>query len=534
MYANIEDLVAAHIATAAMYASPAAAAIGNVTNKLEHTRQAGAFSISPTRGVYGELTYAGPRTSLVLRDDAYFDTYPIGGRCLKGTLHDLTKVTLLHCVTTRVPATATKGIERYYLAEVFPHFIVHGDRQITNEEKVITGVQFLVDDAPTLFYDFDAFGTLIDARPLINDVVGAASRELDKLPGRGREIQIGPEPAILYFTGKREILSSQTVLGRVHASHHTSRSFGGPAGVFIKSKIFTTIAFEDPCSFDDSINHTMALLRLFGLLVGRPQNVLSLQVLAKSEDETPCMLDVYWSMPPKRKASDTLRPDPVDVLINGGTQPDNFARVLSNWLSRDGAWRDARVRFSSCFAEQQHYTIDRLIGSANMFDILPSSAVPADATLSEELKSAKEACTNICRDLPTSPERDTLLSALGRVGKSTLKSKIRHRARLVVDAAGERFPDICTVTDEAVNCRNYYVHGGEPRFEYENHLEVRQFFTDTLEFLFAASDLIEAGWDAKSWCARPTTMSHPFNRYRINYAENLFTLQSLLASERAR
>jgi hypothetical protein len=55
------------------------------------------------------------------------------------------------------------------------------------------------------------------------------------------------------------------------------------------------------------------------------------------------------------------------------------------------AWDDARLRFSNSFAEQQRYGIERLIGSANMFDILPSSAVPSAVPLTEELKAAKEA-----------------------------------------------------------------------------------------------------------------------------------------------
>jgi hypothetical protein len=54
------------------------------------------------------------------------------------------------------------------------------------------------------------------------------------------------------------------------------------------------------------------------------------------------------------------------------------------------------------------------------------------------------------------------------------------------------------------------------------------FFTDTLEFVFATSELIEAGWDIEAWYKPGTTMSHLFAGYRINYAENLANLKSLL------
>jgi hypothetical protein len=492
------------------------------------------FAVSPHRTVYGELTYAGRRTSLRLRDAAYFDTYPIEGGCLKGTLHDLTKVTLLHCRTTPLPGNVRNGTEGYYFAKVFPHFVVHGDRQITNDEKAITEVQFLVDDASTIFYDFDAFGTLIDARPLIGEVIAAVRREREKWPGPPRDIRVGPHPAILYFTGTHEILAVETVLGKIHASHRTSHSVGGPDGVSVKSKIFTGITFKDPRSFDDTVDCVLALLRFLELVVGRPENVLSLQVHVTPEGDIPCILDVYWSMPPKREGSGGESPQPRDTLVNGGMQPDQFAHVLRNWLGRDESWRDARLRFSNCFKEQNRYSIDRLVGAANMFDILPDCAAPRTVELSEELTSAKARCKETFKGLPASPERESIPNARGRVRKSALKDKIRHRAKLLVSAAGDRFPELTTVTDEAVNCRNYYVHGRGPRFQYGSHLEVCNFFTNTLEFLFAASDLIEAGWDVKAWCETPTSMSHPFGRYRVGYLENLRRLKSLIPQSRAK
>jgi hypothetical protein len=189
------------------------------------------------------------------------------------------------------------------------------------------------------------------------------------------------------------------------------------------------------------------------------------------------------------------------------------------------------MRFDNSFAGQRRYTIDRLVGSANMFDILPSSAVPPEVELSVELRAARAACRYIFLALPTSPERDSVLSALGRVGKSNLKQKIRFRAQRLVDAMGDRFPDLLRVTDEAVNCRNHYVHGTEPCFNYNENFSAVVFLTETLEFVFAASDLIEAGWDAKVWAEGLTSMSHRFAAYRVNYRERLRGLVALLAND---
>ncbi len=378
-----------------------------------------------------------------------------------------------------------------------------------------------MDDASTLFYDFDAFGSLIDARPFIEQISHAN--------GLDRDITTGPDPQILYFTGKREIFATDTVLGRVSASHNPTHSVGGPDGVSLKNTIVVTIAFRETVTFGQMIDHTYTLLRYLGILVGRPQNLLRLNLRIECDDERPGFLQVYWSMPPKRGPyHEEQRPHPADVLLDAVRQPDAFSRILKSWLERQQAWHDARLRFSNSFAQQQEYSIERLIGAANMFDILPSSAAPPDAELSEELKCATKSCRTIFKKLPHSLERESVLNALGRVGKSALKHKIRHRGQFIFDTAGQRFPDIFNVTDEAVNCRNHYVHGSQPRFDYSNQFDIVIFFTDTLEFLFAASDLIEAGWDVKAWSETLTSMSHPFGRYRVNYADNLRELQALL------
>ena len=55
-------------------------------------------------------------------------------------------------------------------------------------------VHFVIDDATTLFYDFDAFGLVLNPRPYFDTIAHAN--------GLDREIPTGPNPVILYFTGK--------------------------------------------------------------------------------------------------------------------------------------------------------------------------------------------------------------------------------------------------------------------------------------------------------------------------------------------
>ena len=164
-----------------------------------------------------------------------------------------------------------------------------------------------------------------------------------------------------------------------------------------------------------------------------------------------------------------------------------------------------------------------------MFDILPDSAVPADVEVHPNLRKAVDDARAAFRALPETAERDSVLNILGRVGKAALKHKIRHRAKLIAqswDGFSER--DLFMITDEAVNCRNHYVHGSPGSFDYSRHTNMLFFLTDTLQFVFAASDLIEAGWDLRAWGLRMTTLYHPFARYRIGYSENLGALKALL------
>jgi hypothetical protein len=117
---------------------------------------------------------------------------------------------------------------------------------------------------------------------------------------------------------------------------------------------------------------------------------------------------------------------------------------------------------------------------------------------------------------------------LERLGKPALKHKVRYRAQRLEEIGNEWFLDLYKVTDEVVNCRNHYVHGATSSFDYDRNFDLVTFFTNTLEFVFAVSDLIEAGWDFRAWASRGTTMSHPFGSYRVNYRFGLGRLREAL------
>jgi hypothetical protein len=346
----------------------------------------------------------------------------------------------------------------------------------------------------------------------------------------GRKIEIGEHPFLFYFTGRYEIFSAETVLGKISAGHGISYTHPGPTGIHVQNTIRLNIAFPIEHTVDQAIVAVIDTLRFLEMIAGRPQNIMELVFrLSASTNERPKILDAYWCLPPRRDQDDDSRkPHPGDLPLQAGSDPDKFATILVGWLERHDEWRSARARYATASAHQNRYDTDRLVGAANMFDIMPASAYPTFVGLEPSLEGARDAARRAFKALPSSSERDSVLNALGRIGKPTLKHKIRSRVRLITDTVGAKFPDLELVADQAVDCRNFYVHGTPGKFSYEAHADQTMFFTDTLEFVFAASDLIMAGWDIAKWITQGTTMSHPFGRYCVDYAGHLAELKKLL------
>lgn len=487
----------------------------------------GRFEVEPGRSVHGELTVAGDKTQLYLRDDDFFHVGEEGARAVRGVLHDLTKVTAIACNVSG-PGSGWRNEEGFTFAHLFPHFVAHGDRHLHPDAETIAKVTFRIADEACLFYQADIFSSLIDASPHIDPIVKAFEQIV------ARDVEKGDRPEIAFFSGKRDIFEAETVIGRVHACNSAWSTPGGPRGVAIHNEIWCGLDYRAPVTLDTVTLDVLRLLRFFEIVVGRPQTLTELRVspVATGARETP--LQIHWSLGPERKPSFATReerePQPYDMLMQPADSPDRFAAVLTHWLARDDAWLEARVRFSNCFAKQNRFDVDRIVAAANMFDILPSDVVPAALELPADLAEAAAAARAAFKKLGKSDRRDSILNAIGRLGRAQLKAKIRHRAKIVIDKLGERcFPDIMMVCDQAVDCRNHFVHGSDdPSFDYMANFSSVNFMTMALEFVFALSDLIECGWDHEPWLAQGTTKSHPFGAYVVDYKWHLSALKKLL------
>ncbi|MEZ5649442.1 MAG: hypothetical protein R3E87_02725 [Burkholderiaceae bacterium] len=483
----------------------------------------GQFDLGDGRTVHGELTFDGDDTRLRLTDSSLIVLDEQKHRTIRGTLTDLTQVILLNCIAIENLGSRSRGHAHSYFASVYPHFVLEGSHQLDPDQASISAIYFDVDDAATIFYDYSAFGSAHEPERYIDQLV--------RQPDGVKTPRTGDEPREVYFAGRRQIVSVTFNGGTVSASHNPAWNLGGPNGISIHNRISNSITLSELSTFDHAIGLAIRLGRFLGLVAGRPQNISNVQV-STSEESPDGWYKVYWCNPPGRKligkSKDRL-PHPADLPLDAVEKQDEFVTVLRGWLNSDAERLRARVNFLNSFAYEHHYSVERLVGAANAFDLLPDSALPRQFPVDPAVLSARDQCRAIFKALPDSPDRNSVLGALGRVGGPSLKQKVRHRASRIAAQRPDLFPHLLAVLDLAIDCRNYYVHGTETKVDFDSNFDTVVFLTDALEFIFFASEFMDFGWNLSAFLNKGTTQSHKFSSFRIQYAYGIANLRNLSA-----
>lgn len=481
---------------------------------------AGQFSVDGSSTTAGELHLRGQASRLKLFSHTEHDWSKKRDIC--GRLLDSTYVSLLDCVPMAGTGEHFRGGDHFFVGNLFPHHILIGHEHVTSEEKRIASIHFSLDDATTLFGNTRAFGQIFDAQEHLE--------VLSKTEGGKYVGELGELPHIFYFNGKLDLLSISTTLGMVTARYAVKFPSSSADGIHVDAEVVLAIDFPSAVTVKHALQAVLDLLKFLEIAAGRPQNVQHIKVvLAGEEGVRQQQLDFVWTLGPRRDAEGEWEPsDWHDLPFRPSRAPETMSKVLTAWLAKNEEWRTARQRFSTSFGSQRHYNADRLVGAANMFDLLPASAFPPPDPIPDDVAQARDKARALFKSLPNGDDRGSVLGALGRIGRLSLKKKVRSRVQIILGQVGDLFPDLEFVTDHAVDCRNYYVHGTAPKLDYASGESPLAFFTNTLEFVFAVSDLIDAGWNSNECIRRYTTMSHPFGRYRATYAEDLADLKALL------
>ena len=495
----------------------------NWQGELAKKRIRGTYAWPGCDHVAGELRLRGARTQLKVHSEKFLARIE-NADCIHGVAHTGEILTLVGCQSSGTATTSVKDGPPIYHAEVFPHFVVIGRQKFSPAQPSIHSIRFSSIDLTTLFYDFDAFGFVVNASSVI-DTVLRERREM-------RAVETGASPLVCYYTGRERIVEVKSEIGTISVYHSPAYNFGGPDGLNIRNRMTIAIELANPIALEEAIYRIDSVTCFLSMAAGRAQGVQGIQVLTSaSNDDDAAFLSVHASFPPSMGPKvDAHKPHPADVPFDPIHRRSEFEAALANWIQRHEGWRFARSRYVDCIRNGNQYGTDRLVAAANMFDVLPNEAVPLGAEVGSDLASARDVSVAAFRKLPASSARDSALSALGRIGKPSLPNKVAHRIGVVLPLLGERFQDLQLVASTAVKCRNFLVHGNSADINYAKIERFVPFLTDALEFIFAASDFIDAGWDARIWISRAGGWGHSFSRFRSNYDETLALLRIAMAA----
>lgn len=487
-------------------------------NKSSPTRHLGTFQVFDNHNVVGELKLDGKKTNLKIHLDSPVESQNIV--TATGVSYSGQHITLIDCISQPPSYVQTREDEFRYHASIFPHYVAIGSHHFDPDENCIKRINFKPKDIHTLFYDHDVFGHLFakksDIDPLLKD--------------RIRPIPIGEHPHLIYFTGKFCAIEAVTSIGKISVHHRPAFNTRPPASAHIDNRMLVSLEFHSPLTFKGAMDNLLILNCFLSFIAGRVQGIKNIAIETNIEAETtPEPLAIFASHPTKTSAKGSYhKPHAGDIPLNSIDSPDEFKHVLTNWIDRHHERSASRWRYMGCLKKGDLYDIDRLVAAANMFDILPPDAAVAPTSIPAELDSAKNECRRIFRKLPDSPDRNSILNSLGRIGKPSLPKKVNLRVQIVMSQFGKSLPEISTACTTGVKIRNYFVHGSLDSIDYKKIQPLIPFLTDALEFVFAASDLIDAGWDPQQWLAKHHGFGHSFSRFLVHYKEQIHQLKEAL------
>lgn len=454
---------------------------------------------------------------------------------IHGILIDGQKASLLNCIPT--------GNSRYRFDEnsqfessYFPNYVVVGEEYIRSSEPVIRSIRYHFGNINHLLTGYKTFQSLHPSPNEVRQILETNHKKNEKIAEdfgwekQAFEPEISENPHLLYFSGLWEIISFGFDLGTISLKNRTTHNLGSSKGIGISNEVTVDIDFTEPKTLESALFSLRKLHGLLELSLGHRQRYdwIELDLIYESKkttQELPQRARLYWSLCNSRVKDDSII-EHHDVLFSIDQQPEEFSKIAEGWMNSHESMGDPRDRFATAFFSS--YDINRIVGAANMFDLLPDSHVPKKKEVDSQLKEAISQCRSIFKNLPESFARQSVLDAMGRIGKASLREKIYHQADKVMVATGNIFPNLYLPCQHAVVARNHYVHGSPRSFNYQLHFTEFAFIIDTLEFVFAAADLIDLGWDVKRWIEKGSTMHHSFDAYRLNYSFNIHRLQELV------
>lgn len=426
--------------------------------------------------VPGRLAIDGKGSDLLLWNDAFF--FVEGGN-IRGVTSKAKAVTLFDCSDSGHATTSNEHTEGHEGHVIFRLAAIGDGRHIGQDEEAVVSATFTFDEIASVFSDtMQEFGMFFNPDKELLEVLEGKKPEWF----RGR---FADHPLVTFFTGEYTILpKTETSIGSVRINRELSH---GMSGLGMKERPSVSIDFDRPLTVEEAYDRVRMLRYFFGLLIGYVPTLTEVRAATGfGDDGTYPDYDLELHSPGEYaigRRSLTRRRIGPGILASPSVDKEEFARVMKGWFSRneDAERRGANWQFLGFF-KKQTFSIDRHVAAANIFTLLPKS----DRCYSNGKKIEE------------------------------LQKIINHKAGPILDALGHQaLPCLEDVIDYAVNCRNHYVHGTKAKMDYERP-PVRVFLTQTLEFIFGVSTLLDCGWDVSGWGKRAQS-DHPFGIYLQAY-----------------
>lgn len=472
----------------------------------------------------GHIRVFGRHAAVTLLTRSFFKFHSQNGFDLYGKSSNTQFISLHNCFWTRISDVGEQP-NLFHKVAIACNFVFVGSRFIKPEDALFSSILFSFDEVGTLARGSKSFETLYPTQDEVTELLRnehARRGDLrcwDDRSSGGSRVEIGPNPEMAYFSGKHEIAGCNVGGDHYGLQYRVGSNRRRLSRAQLEWKVAGCIRWSEPKSLKDSISEMQVLRQLIELVVGQRTRIREIIVFIDSVEiaEFPETGDLYWPYCNDEMRDAAAAPSIVQALLDTEARPDEFTGVMKAWLECNNSMGEARRRLVSSFFNR--HSIDRLVSAANVFDLLPDHALQVQKTVREDLQSAVSAARNLFTKLPRSDERDGVLGALGRVAKPSLRDKVCHRASIIIAKSGPKFPDLHEVCKLAVSCRNHFVHGSELPKGLDRDESNFFFLTNTLEFVFAASDLISLGWDLEGWLESAYLYGHPFGRYVYSYKE---------------
>ena len=442
-----------------------------------------------------------------------------------GSLHgssEAGRVSLLGCVQGGMLTTTSWGDFAIHHGDVAFRYALFGKRHVADDERCVQGIEFTLEGTESSVFThnkFQRFGHIDDPDDEILDAI--RRKRPDYLQGEF----VRGSAMVSYFTGAWELLPRfKTVLGTLSVRRSMRVDLSGRS---MEDTPRISIDFDgEPTTLESAWEKMREVRQFFAWMMGYAPEWKDVMVSTFELDEEESRRDPDGDLEAFGPNEWNEIPDSAKrcgTLIDASRHPDHFVEVMTKWLERneDARRKTANTRFFGCIRGMSERVIDdAVVSAANTFDLLPTGDKPEVVPLPDDVLDAlKDARQRVRAAMNSSPERADILNALGRIGANKrLRDVVEHRAIIVQDHFGrDRLDDLAALIRLAVQCRNYYTHGpneGNPSDVDFADFQAVHFLTETLEFIYGASELLLCGWEsAKS--AR--TEWHPIGGYVSSY-----------------